>query len=112
MTTLKIHETINTRNAILHKFGLIVYSEVKAFIESGEKVTLSFNGLKNVTSGFCNASIGKLYSDCPNVKDFLFIEGVDQNPIWKEKVENAIALAEKPNIVEIRNNAISDLLTS
>ena len=112
MKTLIIRDIIKTRNAILHKFGLEVYSKVKALIASGEKVTLSFDGLKNVTSGFCNASVGRIYAEYTNANELLFLDGIDQNPIWKEKIDNAIALAKKPDIIDKRNNAISELLKS
>lgn len=112
MKELKIIEVINTQNAILHEFGLQVFDRVKPMIEGNEKVRISFEGLKNVTSGFCNASIGKLYLEFKNVDKFIHLTGLDGHPIWQEKVNSAITLAKNPELIRLQNNAISELLIS
>lgn len=112
MIKVNISEIINTKNAILHKFGLEVYSIVKPYLESNKEVCISFKGLKNITSGFCNASVGKLFLEFKNAKELLSFEGIESNTLWNEKVQSAILLANNPKEIEIRNNAISELLTS
>lgn len=112
MTELIISDIINTRNAILHEFGIKVYNVAKQFIETNSPVSISFAGLKNVTSGFCNASIGKLYLDFPNAESLIEIKGLEGHKIWAEKVSNAIFLAKNPERARIQNDAISELLVS
>lgn len=112
MKELKIIEVINTQNAILHEFGLQVFDRVKPLIEANEKVLISFEGLKNVTSGFCNASIGKLYLEFKNADKFIHLIGLEGHPIWQEKVNSAIVLAKKPDLIDRQNNAIAELLCS
>ena len=112
MEEIKIFEIIKTKDAILHEFGIQVYERVKPLLEANKEVCLSFEGLKNVTSGFSNASIGKLYLDFKNTGDLIQLKGLEEHTIWKEKVSNAIALAKNPKKIEIQNKAISELLSS
>ena len=107
MIRINILDIIKTQNAIIHRYGIAVYDVVKQYIDNGKKVILSFEGLKNITSGFCNASIGKLYSEFSETQDLLSFEKLD-NYLWKEKVKDAIFLAENPDVSEIYASAVSE----
>jgi hypothetical protein len=111
MKEVKISDLIGTPNAILHKFGLQVFETVSQHISQNEQVTLSFEGLRNITSGFCNASIGNLYSNFKEIAHQLKLVGLENKPIWKEKVQDAIDLATNPQKVKNQNEAISELFT-
>jgi hypothetical protein len=97
MKELKIIEIIGTPHAILHKFGEQVANEVRKYLSEGKQVTLSFEGLKGVTSGFAHASIGQLYADFgqDSIENLLTFTHVSKE-IWKEKIEEAILLATNP----------------
>ena len=112
MQEIKIIDIIRTRNAILHEFGIKVYNVVKPFVDAQKEVLISFEGLENVTSGFCNASIGKLFLEVENPEKFIHITGLEGHDIWKEKVSDAITLARNPEKIRIQNDAISELLIS
>lgn len=112
MNEIKIFDIIGTPNAILHNFGLKVYDALKPYINKNIPVILSFESLKNVNSGFCNASIGKIYLEFKNASSLLIIKGADQNPIWKEKIEDSIILATNPEKIRLQDQAVSDLLNS
>jgi hypothetical protein len=112
MEELKIIDIINSQNAILHDFGIKVYDRIKHYLQKKQKVLLSFEGLKNVTSGFCNASIGKLYLQFPEAEELIQFKGLENHSIWQEKVNSAINLAKNPKKITLQNNAISELLTS
>lgn len=112
MEEVKIIDIIRTRNAILHEFGIKVYNVVKPFVDTQKEVRISFEGLKNVTSGFCNASIGKLFLEVENPEKYIHITGLEGHEIWKEKVTDAISLAKNPEKIRIQNDAISELLIS
>ena len=107
-----ITEVIENSNAILHKFGLKVFETISNFLKKDEEVTLSFEGVDNCTSSFCNAAIGKLYTEFPKDKvDELFhVEGIDQESIWDEKVQEAIDLALNEDKQRINDDTIRDLL--
>lgn len=112
MQEIKILDIIKTRNAILHEFGLKVFIEAKPFLESHREICISFEGLKNVTSGFCNASIGKLYLEYEDAEKLIQIRGLVGHDIWQEKVSDSINLAKNPERIRIQNDAISELLVS
>ena len=112
MIEIKIIDIIGTPNAILHNFGLKIYEVLKPYFTQNIPVTLSFDSLRNVTSGFCNASIGKIYSEYKNASSLLFIVGAEKNPIWKEKIQDSINLATHPAKVKSFDEAVSDLLIS
>jgi len=57
---------------------------------------LSFIGLKNITSGFANASIGKLFLSHKKASELIKFEGLDKNTIWQENIQDAINLAATP----------------
>ena len=112
MQEIIIIDIIKTRNAILHEFGLKVFNEAKPFLELHREICISFEGLKNVTSGFCNASIGKLFLEIEDAEKLIHIKGLDGHDIWQEKVSDAINLAKNPEKIRIQNDAISELLVS
>jgi len=112
MNTLRVIDIIGTQNAILHKFGLQVFEALKPYTSSNQPIILSFEGLKNVTSGFCNASIGKAYLEFDNTDQLLTIVGSENNPIWQEKIQDAISLATTPEKIKIQDQAVSELLCS
>jgi hypothetical protein len=107
--TIKILDIINTPNAILHEFGLKVYDQAKPALIRGEEVKLSFENLRNVTSLFCNASIGKLYMEFPDkAPNLLKVENIT-NEYWWESIGEAIELAQDLKRSNARKEAISDL---
>ena len=112
MKEIKIVDIIGTPNAILHNFGLKIYDILKPLISQNIPVTLSFESLKNVTSGFCNASIGKIYFEYNNAATLLIIKGAEKNPMWQEKIQDSINLATNPDKMRIQDEAISEILFS
>ena len=71
---------------------------------------MSFIGLKNITSGFANASIGKLFLSHKKASELIKFEGLDKNTIWQENIQDAINLAATPEKIEKQNKAISELI--
>ncbi len=112
MAVLKIIDIINTPNAILHSFGLKVFEVASESVANNKPLVISFDGLKNITSAFCNASIGKLYLSFTHASELLTFDGLENNPMWDEKVQSSIKLALNPEKIEQQNQAISDLLCS
>lgn len=108
MEKLKVVDIINSSNAILHKFGIEVYEDVSELINEGKPVELSFTGVNNLTSGFCNAAIGNVYQNNPKASDLLNIIGVN-DPIWESKIDSAIELASDPHKKSELDSAILEL---
>ncbi len=112
MISINILDIIKSQNAVTHNFGIQVYEVISPLLSNNTPVCLSFDGLKNITSGFANASIGKLYMDFSKAGELLKLEGVEKNVIWQEKVNNAIYLATNQEDIKLQNEAISELLSS
>jgi hypothetical protein len=95
---INISEVIGTPNAIIQKFGDNLYNEIYPVFKSNNPIILDFRGLSNLTSGFCNASIGRLFSDdFEKAKVLISFDSLSDNDIWKEKVFDAIDLAKNPS---------------
>ncbi len=110
MMEIRIIDIIHTPNAILQKFGLQVFEEIKNNISKGEVIELSFDGVKNLTTGFCHASIGKIYTQFPQSADNLLkLTHISPDSDWKDKIQEAIAYAKEPTKAENNDKAISDL---
>ena len=93
MNTLRIIDIIQTPHAILHKFGVLVFERVKPLIEAGKQVSLSFDGLQGMTSGFAHASVGSLYQTFGvEVSKVLHLTDLN-NENWQSKIQEAITLA-------------------
>lgn len=108
-TAINISNLIGTSNAIIKKFGEIVYSEALPFIKINEPVIFDFEGVKNLTSGFCNASIGRLFLEFPSADKLISFSHLDANPLWKEKVEDSIHLAKNPEESRLFDSALASL---
>lgn len=109
---ISIIEIINTPNAIIQKFGRIVFNELDSiFTKNPEmKVELSFEGLENMTTGFCNASIGALYKKYGNKMDNqLKITGLEGDRNWTFKINRSKNLGLNPQKVEKLDSLVADL---
>lgn len=106
---VKVLNIIGTPNAILQKFGWQVHEFVSNKIESGQTVELSFEGLSNLTSSFCNASIGKLYTQYGEILEekFKIIDIPDE--YWQERIEESKLLALNPEKAKAFDSIIADL---
>jgi len=111
MIKIKVLDIIKTKNAILHKFGLQVYEHVKPYLQNNQKISLSFEGIDKITSGFSNASVGRLFMDYPNAGNLIELEGLKHiDPAYRDKIKDAINLAkDENNKIKLKNKAISDL---
>jgi hypothetical protein len=104
---INIVDVIGTSNAIIQKFGNQIFELTSSLLNSGDSIILDFKGVSNLTSGFCNASIGQLYSKFPLIASKnIIIENINQSSIWFEKIQDSIILAQNPEKAEIIDNAI------
>lgn len=108
MKRVSIIEIINTPNAIIKKFGEHLYLTLLPQIKLNQPVCIDFKGLNNLTSGFCNASIGRLYFEFPSTAPILIsFDNLSNNEIWSEKVNDAIYLAKNPNKAQLQDSALA-----
>ncbi|MVM40392.1 hypothetical protein GO730_26600 [Spirosoma sp. HMF3257] len=113
MKTLNVADLIGTPNAILQKFGLQVYDEARSAVEKGEAITVDLSSLKNATSAFFHASFGNLYHfSRDKYAKLVNIKGLDSNPLWQDKYDDAITFAEHPEKAQNNDAAISKLFVA
>ncbi|WP_372772372.1 STAS-like domain-containing protein [Mangrovibacterium sp.] len=102
-----IKDVIGTSNAIIQKFGIQVFDKTSEIISQGDSAILDFDGITNLTSGFCNSSIGQIYTKFPTEAPVkVSIENIKTNSVWFEKINDAIELAQKPEKAKIIDDAI------
>ena len=112
MTKYRIVDIIGTQNAIIQDFGLIVYEKVKIHLMNNEEVILSFDEIRNITSGFCNASIGNIYRVFPNTAKYLLkLEDITSSNV-NLKINEAIRLSADKEKIENQDSAITELFLS
>lgn len=104
---LNIKEIIGTSNAIIQRLGIRLFEEAYPYLSSGTTLELDFSGITNLTSGFCNASIGMLYSSFPKTAPtHIQISNIDEGSIWFEKINESIILASNPEKAEKIDSSI------
>ena len=110
MTNLKIKEIIGSSNAILRSSGLSLYNVISSEIKSNNKLVVDFSEIDNLTSGFCNASFGKLAMEIENFKDLIILENIG-NTIFEEKINNSLKHSQLHNTTNFKttDKAILDL---
>lgn len=95
MNQLSILKIIGKTNAMSRISGNLVFDTLKPIIESSEKITLSFEGLKICTSVFIDGSIGKLYGhfgiDLDN-----YLELTNVNTFWQANIDENRILYTNP----------------
>lgn len=111
MTNLKIKEIIGTSNAILRSSGISLYDIILSEIKGDNKIIIDFSEIENLTSGFCNASFGKLAMEIENIKDFIILQNISNN-IFEDKINNSLKhsqLKDSTSNFKSTDNAILDL---
>ncbi|TKC00167.1 STAS-like domain-containing protein [Pedobacter cryophilus] len=104
---INIVDIIGTSNAIIQKFGNQIFEVASSYLNAGSSIVLDFHSISNLTSGFCNASIGQLYTKYPSIASAnIVIENIDQSSVWYEKIQDSIVLAQNPEKAVIIDNAI------
>lgn len=104
---LNIKEVIGTSNAIVQSLGIRLFEVAYPYLSSGATLEFDFSGVTNLTSGFCNASIGKLYSSFPETAPtHIQISNIDRESIWFEKINESIILASNPEKAEQIDSSI------
>ncbi len=58
---VKIAFDIKDGLCVSAKDGEVVYTRIKTALDKGDKVRLSFDGVRDLTSSFLNSAVGQLY---------------------------------------------------
>jgi hypothetical protein len=114
MQTVKVVDMIGSPTAVSPRAGLKAYDFVSAQLNSGIATEVSFDGVEDLTSAFCNAFIGKLYVNhsLEMLQAILKISGIEENHVWFKKVQNAILLGTNENARTLHKENLAEVIFS
>jgi len=70
--------------------GAKVYEEVLTALKAGQRVRLSFDGIRMVITAFLNESVGKLYGALPAEQIDEMLEIIDLLPAFQTSLEKSV----------------------
>jgi hypothetical protein len=93
MSHLLIQEFLGKSSAVLASDGQRLADTLTTSATSSQDVTLSFQGLRHVTTAFLHAAIGTVLLHYPSFADHLQFEGFETAPVeWKVNEVRRMAL--------------------
>ena len=106
---VNVKEMIGTPNAILGSQGEKLYAALKPLLEQGQPVRLDFEGLRVLNSGFCNASVGRLYREMGAEAVQPRLECVNlATDRMKTALNDAIQLGQNPELLQSMQQAFEE----
>lgn len=114
MDTVNVIDIIGSTSAVSPRAGLKAYDFVVSEISKHHALHVNFEGVQDLTSAFCNSFIGKLYMnfDTKVLSEMLYINGIDKENIWYNKVQNAINLGSNEHARTLHNSNLNDIIES
>lgn len=111
---MRLFEIIGTSSAISPRTGQKAYDFVADMISRSTPITISFEGITDCTSAFCNSFLGKLYMnfDPNSVDGLVHFSGIESTHIWFKKLHNAKLLGTNENVRTTRKTNIDNLILS
>ena len=104
METLELIDVIGTASAISPRAGQIAFNVVAAKVNRNLPLELSFKGVDDLSSGFCNALFGRLYTyyEPAVLNSLVRVSGVPEDSFRMRMIESAIGLGVGENIGKSR----------
>jgi len=114
MEAVKVIDIIGSKSAVSPRTGLKAYDFVASEVNQKHSLHISFEGVEDLTSAFCNSFIGKLYMNFEPaaLNSLLHINGVDTSHIWYKKIQNAILLGTNENARTLHKLNLEDVIFS
>ena len=111
---MKLFEIIGTSSAISPRTGQKAYDFVADKISRSIPIFISFEGINDCTSAFCNSFLGKLYMDFDPTRVDALVQftDIESDHIWFKKLHNAKLLGTNENVRTARKNNIDNLILS
>lgn len=108
---MRVIDIIGTKTAISPRAGLLAYEYIATEVKNKHAISVSFEGIQDLTSAFCNAFIGKLYMnfDTDSLNALLQINGIDSE-VWQSKIATAIMLGSSEHARTNHNISLGDIL--
>lgn len=114
MEVIKLINIIDSKSAISPRTGLKAYNFVASKLNQKQSFSISFDGVEDLTSAFCNSFIGKLYMNFEpcSLNSTLNIIDIDETDIWFKKIKNAILLGTNENARTLHKSNLEDVIFS
>ncbi len=114
MQAVKLIDIIRSKSAVSPRTGVLAYDFVASELSQNRPIRLSFEGIEDLTSAFCNSFIGKLYMNFdPAVLDSrLQIDGIAVDHIWYKKIQSARLLGTNENARDLHNENLAEVIIS
>lgn len=114
MEAVKLIEIIHSKSAVSPRKGILAYDYVTSKLAEKTSLQISFEGIEDLTSAFCNAFIGKLYMnfDPAFINSQLVLTGISTEHIWMRKIESAINLGTNENARNLHKGNLEDVILS
>lgn len=112
MKVYNITEIIKSPYAVSPTKGLSVYEEiVRNHLKKGDQISLSFKGIEDLTSAFCNALVGKAYLEFgeKRVDSLLSVIDLRSDENWMLKIDRAKQFAINAQFGETVTKALEQL---
>lgn len=114
MEAVKVIEIIGSKSAVSPRTGLKAYDFVASELPKGNPVSISFEGVEDLTSAFCNSFIGKLYMNFEpgTLNSQLSFIGIEPSHVWYKKLKNAILLGTNENARTLHKVNLEEVIFS
>jgi len=111
---MKLIDIIGTTSAVSPRTAQKAYDCIAVMLEQSNKIVLSFEGVTDCTSAFCNSFIGRIYMKFdPSQVDSLFeITDINEKEVWYKKISNAKLLGINENVRALRKTNLEHLILS
>ena len=114
MEAVKVVDIINSKSAVSPRAGIKAYDFIADRLSQNRQLVVSFDGVEDLTSAFCNSFIGKLYMnfDPEVLNSSIQFSGVEQDHVWHKKIQNAILLGTNENARTLHKENLADVIFS
>jgi hypothetical protein len=112
MEVVYLKDIIKSTTAISPRAGNQAFDFVIRFLESSNPVQISFSGISDCSSAFCNSFIGRIYMkfDPAFVDEVIRIIDLGNNKIWANKLADAKMLGVNENLRSVRKSSLEELV--
>jgi len=90
---ISLFDALQTKNAMIHTQGIHFRDRLLPSARKGQPIEISLKGMRSLTSGFLNNSIGRLVLAFPEMRGritFVDFPTDGQREIWQENIDFAL----------------------
>ena len=114
MKFVNVSEFLDSKSAVSPVKGLELYEVIKASLLKREDISISFAGIEDCTTAFCNASIGKIYIEFGKelVDTLLHFKDYGIENEWLLKIGKVKTISTQNSLRQAINNSLDELINN